>query len=179
MNLDDVLENRRSIRQYKEEQIIPKESIESLIEAAILAPSWKNSQTGRYYVVSSSELLEKVKRECLPEFNQKSCKNAPVLIVTAFEKNRSGFTKDGKEEDELGNGWGCYDLGLQNENLMLKATELGLGTLVMGIRDSEKLRDLLLVPDSQEIVSVIAVGYFDVQGNKPKRKEVKDIAKFF
>ena len=179
MNLDDVLENRRSIRQYKEGQIIPKESIESLIEAAILAPSWKNSQTGRYYVVSSSELLEKVKKECLPEFNQKCCKNAPVLIVTAFEKNCSGFTKDGKEENELGNGWGCYDLGLQNENLMLKATELGLGTLVMGIRDSEKLRDLLLVPDSQEIVSVIAVGYFDVQGNKPKRKEVKDIAKFF
>lgn len=179
MELDTVLENRRSIRQYKENQIISKEIIEQLIDAAILAPSWKNSQTGRYYVVSSKEMLEKVKRECLPEFNQESSKNAPVLIITTFEKNRSGFTREGKEENELGNGWGCYDLGLQTENLLLKATELGLGSLVMGIRDSGKLREVLSIPDSQEIVSVIAVGYFDIPVDKPKRKEVKDITKFY
>lgn len=179
MELNQVLLQRRSIREYKKEQVISKEIIEELISAAILAPSWKNSQTGRYYVISTKEMLEKVKKECLPEFNQESCKNAPVLIVTAFEKNRSGFTRDGKEENELGNGWGCYDLGLQNENLLLKATELGLGTLVMGIRDSEKLRELLVIPESQEIVSVIAVGYFDKQVAIPKRKEVNDITKFY
>ncbi len=179
MELDTVLENRRSIRQYKEGQMISKETIEQLIDAAILAPSWKNSQTGRYYVVSSKEMLEKVKRECLPEFNQESSKNAPVFIITAFEKNRSGFTREGKEENELGNGWGCYDLGLQSENLLLKATELGLGTLVMGIRDSEKLRKILSIPDSQEIVSVIAVGYFESEVEMPKRKTVNDITKFF
>lgn len=179
MELDTVLENRRSIRQYKEDQIISKEIIEQLIDAAILAPSWKNSQTGRYYVVSTKEMLEKVKRESLPEFNQESSKNAPVLIITAFEKNRSGFTREGKEENELGNGWGCYDLGLQSENLLLKATELGLGTLVMGIRDCEKLRKILSISDSQEIVSVIAVGYFDTPVDKPKRKEIKDITTFY
>ena len=179
MELDTVLENRRSIRQYKEGQMISKEMVEQLIDAAILAPSWKNSQTGRYYVVSSKEMLEKVKMESLPEFNQESSKNAPVLIITAFEKNRSGFTREGKEENELGNGWGCYDLGLQSENLLLKATELGLGTLVMGIRNSEKIRELLSIPDTQEIVSVIAVGYFDTSVDKPKRKDVNDITKFY
>ncbi len=74
MELDTVLENRRSIRQYKEGQMISKEIVEQLIDAAILAPSWKNSQTGRYYVVSSKEMLEKVKMESLPEFNRESSK---------------------------------------------------------------------------------------------------------
>lgn len=158
MEFEQVLKSRRSIRKYKPGQSISKEMVEHLIEAAILAPSWKNSQTARYYTVITPEMVEKIRIQCLPEFNQNNSKNAQALIVTAFEKNRSGFTRDGQAENEVGNGWGCYDLGLQNENLVLKAAELGLGTLIMGIRDSENLRKILSIPDSQEVVSVIAVG---------------------
>ncbi len=49
----------------------------------------------------------------------------------------------------------------------------------MGIRNSEKIRELLSIPDTQEIVSVIAVGYFDTSVDKPKRKDVNDITKFY
>ena len=79
----------------------------------------------------------------------------------------------------LGEGWGCYDLGLQNENLVLKAKDMGLDTLIMGIRDSEKLREYLEIPASQEVVSVIAVGYGAIRPEMPARKNVEDIAKFF
>ena len=54
--------------------------------------------------------------------NQPKAENA-ALIITTFVQNRSGFQKDGTPDNELGNGWGCYDLGLQNENLVLKAWE--------------------------------------------------------
>ena len=37
----------------------------------------------------------------------------------------------------------CYDLGLQNENLVLKAWELGYGTVIMGLRTGDKLREIL------------------------------------
>lgn len=47
----------------------------------------------------------------------------------------------------MGNGWGCYDLGLQNENFVLKAAELGYGTLIMGLRDGEQLRKVLDIPE--------------------------------
>ena len=81
------------------------------------------------------------------------------MIVTAVVKNRSGYERSGEPTNELGNGWGVYDLGLANENLLLKAAEMGIGTLVMGIRDEKKLHELLSIPEEQMVVSVICVGY--------------------
>ena len=82
-------------------------------------------------------------------------------------------------DNELGNGWGCYDLGLQNENLILKAEDLGLSTLIMGLRESDKLRELLDIPEIETVVSVIAVGKADESPARPPRKELDAIAKFF
>lgn len=74
---------------------------------------------------------------------------------------------------------GYYDLGLHNENFILKAKELGLGTLVMGIRDGEKIKEMLEIPETETVVSVISVGYIKDNPPKPKRKEADDILKFF
>ena len=64
-------------------------------------------------------------RNALPLFNQKSTNNAAAYIVCTYEKEISGFTK-GEADNELGDKWGAYDLGLQNAYLILKAKELGL-----------------------------------------------------
>lgn len=179
MEFMELVEKRRSIRAYKAGTSIEQSAIEEMIRCAQQAPTWKNSQTGRYYVVSTPEKLAAVKANCLPQFNQDNCKDAPVLIVTAFEKNRSGFDREGNADNELGNEWGAYDLGIQNALMVLKATELGLDTLIMGIRSGEALREELNIPDSQEVVSVIAVGYRDADPEKPKRKELEKVATFF
>ena len=100
------------------------------------------------------------------------------MIVATFVKDRSGFEKSGEPSNELGNGWGCYDLGLQTMNLLLAATELGLDTLVMGIRDEKRIRELLSIPPQETIVSVIAVGYPDIDPLQPKRKSVTDITTY-
>lgn len=94
-----------------------------------------------------------------------------ALIVTTFVHDRAGFQKDGTADNELGNGWGCYDLGLQNENLILKAEDLGLSTLIMGIRESDKLRELLDIPETETVVSVIAVGK---AAESPARRRAKN-----
>ncbi|MBQ9885945.1 MAG: nitroreductase family protein [Lachnospiraceae bacterium] len=179
MEFTQLLENRRSIRAYKENTQISVETVKELIAAAQQAPSWKNSQTGRYYAVSSKEMLARVKAECLPEFNQRNSRNAPLLIVTAFVKGIAGFDNDASPVNELGDEWGAYDLGLQNSLLILKARELGLDTLIMGIRDEVKLRELLGIPESEEVVSVIAVGYRDIEPKKPVRKEIEEILKLY
>ena len=101
--------------------------------------------------------MNKVK-EGLPEFNVNNTINACALIITTFEMKRSGFTREGVAENELGDQWGAYDLGLQNENLVLRARDIGYDTLIMGIRDSEVLRANFNIPESQQIVSVIAIG---------------------
>lgn len=176
MELQDVLEQRRSIREYRTDPVDDKTIVE-IIKAGILAPSWKNSQVARYYAVRSEEMLKKV-REALPEFNQKNTKNAPVLLVTTIVKNRSGFNPDGTPSNELGNGWGYYDCGMHNMNVLLKATELGLSTLVMGIRDEQTLRTVLRVPEEEMIVSVIGLGYSDAKPSMPKRKQAEEIITF-
>lgn len=178
MEFQKVIEARRSIRGYDPEKKVTEEQIRELISAAILAPSWKNSQTARYYVALSEEIREKVRTECLPEFNAKNVDGAGALLVAAFKKNRSGYERSGEPSNELGNGWGAYDLGISSENLVLKATEMGLGTLIMGIRDEAKLREVLQIPEDQAIVSVIAVGYPNVDPAMPKRKTPDDIAVF-
>lgn len=177
MELKETLEKRKSIRKYKNAKI-SKTMIEEMIKAAILAPSWKNAQTTRYYVVQNSDMIEKVKA-CLPEFNQNNIENAPVLIVNTFIANRSGFKKDGTPNNEVGNGWGFYDSGLQTMNLCLKATELGLGTLIMGIRDADKLREVLNIPENEIIIAVISVGYPEIDVERVQRKSVEEITKFF
>lgn len=179
MEFMELVESRRSIREFNAEKKVPQEALEQMVVCAQEAPSWKNSQTARYYVVSSEEMLAKVKAETLPEFNQKSAASAKAIIVTCFEKNRAGFNREGVADNELGNEWGAYDLGLSNMLLCLKARELGFDTLIMGIRDNVALRQLLEIPDSQEVVAVIAVGERVTDPAKPPRKTLEHVAKFF
>ena len=176
MEFQNVLEQRRSIRQYTA-QPVEDEKLHQMIQAATLAPSWKNSQVTRYYVVKDSKKLAEV-TAALAEFNQKNVVNAPVLIIPTIVLNRSGFERDGSPTNELGNGWGCYDLGLQNENLILKAEELGYGTLIMGIRDADKIRVFCSVPETETVVAVIAVGVPGEEPGRPKRKDTEEIVKF-
>lgn len=178
MEFEALMENRRSIRVYDSSKRATKEQIIAMVQAAIQAPSWKNTQTSRYYAVLEEAQCEQFSETCLPPFNQKNSKGA-VYLVTTFVTNQVGFDREsGAAVNECGNGWGYYDLGLQNENLILKAKELGLDTLIMGIRDGEKIREMLQIPENEQVVSVIAVGYRDIDPEKPKRKEVDDILKF-
>lgn len=178
MEFQQVIEKRRSVRKYQK-RALDKTVIQELLEAAILAPTWKNSQTGRYYVVMDEDKLEQVKKEGLAPFNAENTKDAPALIIATFVKDRSGYERNGSPSNELGNGWGCYDLGLQTQNLLLKATDLGLSTLIMGIRDADRLREMLSISEEEIIVSVIAVGYGDATPSMPKRKEISEFVTFY
>ena len=171
MELQKALETRRSVRAYDADKKVTKEQVKELVEAAILAPSWKNSQTARYYCILDENTIQRFSSECLPEFNAKNTQNA-AYIVTTFDRN-------GTPDNECGNGWGYYDLGLHNENLLLKATELGLSTLVMGIREADAIRSMFAIPEAETIVSVIAVGYGTSTPAMPKRKAAEDILKFY
>lgn len=177
MEFQKVIESRRTVRKYSAG--VTKEQMEELLRAAQEAPSWKNSQTGRYYCVLSEEMVDKIRTECLPDAGNAGKSEHASLIITTFVHDRAGFQKDGSADNELGNGWGCYDLGLQNENLILKAADLGLSTLIMGLREADKLREILNIPETETIVSVIAVGQAAEEPIRPHRKEIEEIAKFF
>ena len=93
MELRQAIAERRSIRKYKPGMTITKDQLADIISCAGEAPTWKNSQTGRYYVALSEEAMNKV-REGLPEFNANNTINACALIITTFEMKRTGFTSE-------------------------------------------------------------------------------------
>lgn len=78
MELQTAFETRRSIRHYDAEKKVTKEQVETLIKAASLAPSWKNTQTSRYYCVLSEDKVAEFSQKCLPEFNQKNSEDLDV-----------------------------------------------------------------------------------------------------
>ena len=177
MELGKLMEIRRSVRAYDAARKVTKEQVEEVIRAAQLAPSWKNSQPGRYYAVLSDEALEKVRTRGLPEFNSKSSAGA-ALIVATYVKGESGFMGT-TPANEMGDAWGAYDLGLQNAYLVLRASELGLDTLIMGIRDADFLRAELNIPENEEVAAVIALGYRAQEPAFNPRKDLSEILKFF
>ena len=118
MELREVMQKRKSIRQYLTTPV-EEEKVKAMIEAAILAPTWKNAQEIRYYVAVSEEKRQAV-LDALVEGNRKKTQNAPVFLISAVILNRAGFQKDGTADNELGNGWGYYDCGLHDMNLLLR-----------------------------------------------------------
>jgi nitroreductase len=179
MEFSTLLEERRSIRDYAPDASISAEDIKKMIYAAQQAPSWKNSESGRYYAVISKDLAETLRTTCLPDFNRDRTVGAAGYIVTTFKSGNAGFRPDGTQTDALGNGWGAYDLGLAASYLILKARDMGYDTLIMGVRNADELRAALSIPENEQIASVIALGKRAAEPNMPKHKEPEEIAKFF
>jgi nitroreductase len=175
MEFQELISARRSVRKYEKD--IDHETLVGILEKARRAPSWKNQQTARCYIVDTPEMLEDFRAAALPSFNQNSSAKA-ALIVTTYVKNIVGFN-DGTPVNEIGNGWGAYDLGLHDAYLILAAKDAGYDTLIMGIRDADVIRERLAIPENEEIMSVIAVGEAGEEPALRPRKSVDEIARFF
>ena len=175
MDFSELILARRSIRSFGTS--IDHSDLVSILKAAQQAPSWKNQQTSRCYAAETPETLERLRSAALPLFNQKSSGGA-ALIVTTFVKDVVGFS-DGAPVNEIGNGWGAYDLGLHDAYLVLAARDLGYDTLIMGIRDAGAIREILGIPENEEIMSVIAVGRRSAEPSPRPRKALDEVVRFF
>jgi nitroreductase len=56
---------------------------------------------------------------------------------------------------------------------------MGFDTLIMGMRDADKLREQFSIPESETIMAVISLGYRAETPNRPERKNLDDVVKFF
>ena len=175
-SFDEVLTSRRSVRNYDASKKISEAEVRELITAAQEAPSWANQQPTKYYVAISEEKLAAV--QDMVGGNKDRIKDAPVLIVSTFERGKSGFFQ-GNQTNEVGDGWGAYDNGLSNCYLILKARAMGFDTLIMGMREADKLRELFAIPESETIMAVISLGYRAEEPNRPERKPLDEIVKFY
>ena len=174
MEFKQLIQERRSVRAYRSAPTY--EELVQILREAQQAPSWKNSQTTRWYVAESPEKHEQL-RQALHPANQNKVANT-AMIVSTYVRNIAGFTKE-EPDNEVGNGWGAYDLGLHDAYLLLAAKDAGYDTLIMGLRDGQKIREILSIPENEEVLSVIAVGKRAEEPAFRPRKELEEITKFF
>lgn len=175
-SFDEVIISRRSIRSYDPTKKIAKEEVRKLLTAVQEAPSWANQQPTKYYVAISPEKLAAVQE--LVGGNKSRIINAPVLIVSTYERGKSGFFQ-GSPANEVGDGWGAYDNGLSNCYLVLQARAMGFDTLIMGMREADKLRKLFSIPEKETVMAVIALGYRKGDPSQPRHRQLDDVVKFY
>ena len=175
-SFDEVLTSRRSVRSYDATKKISEVEVRTLLTAVQDAPSWANQQPTKYYVAISPEKIAAVQN--LVGANKERIAAAPVLIVSTYERGKSGFFQ-GQATNEIGDGWGAYDNGLSNCYLILQARAMGFDTLIMGMRDADGLRQLFNIPESETIMAVISLGYRDSEPTRSDRRPLDEIVKFY
>ena len=175
MEFMELIEVRRSVRRYAK-SAIAKDEMEKIVTDALNAPSWKNSETTRYYAAIGEEAKNRLWKEALPGFNTANSADAAALVAVTFVPGESGFMGS-DPANELGNMWGAYDCGLASSYFILAAKNRGWDTLIMGIRDADKVKSILGIPAGETLMSVIAVGKAAAKPIKVPRKPVAEVLK--
>ncbi len=177
MTAKECIKGRRSIRAFTQEPI-SHDLIADIVETASYAPSWKHTQIVRYIAVEG-ELKDKI-AACTSAYarNGEIIAAAPMVIVVTIIKGRSGFERDGSFSTHRGEGWQMFDAGVASEAFCLAAYEKGLGTVIMGIFDDDKVAELLELPEGRDVIALIPVGFPAEAPNAPRRKPVEEMVIF-
>jgi nitroreductase len=178
MTFQELIDQRQSVRKYQDKPV-ESEKIEKLIEAVHVAPSACNSQPWKLIIVDEPELKNEVARATFSKtisFN-KFAIQAPVIAVFVIEKATLIAQIGGSIKNQE---YPYYDIGIAAAHFCLQATELGLGTCMIGWFDEKKIQQLLNIPEKRKIGLVITLGYApdDYKLRKKIRKPVQEICGF-
>ncbi len=170
--LMQILKGRRSIRNYQN-QAVPEEVLNLILEAVQWSPSWANTQCWEVVAVKDPETKNRL-QETLSQGNPatRAMVEAPVVLVLCGKQGISGFYK-GQVTTKFGD-WFMFDLGLATQSLCLAAWNLGLGTVVVGLFDHNRAAAVLSVPEGYELVAMLPLGYPAKQPAAPKRREISE-----
>ena len=186
----ETIKTRRSIRKFKPDPI-ERATIQELLEAAVMAPSAKNSQTWRFTVVMEAKKEEMLtvlrkgiaNREAEGQdigsikWSIQCIEQAPV---TVFVHNTDGIHpwKARKEHESWWDLATVQSVGAAIENMLLAATELGLGSLwIADVWEAYPELNAWFETDHQ-LVSAVSFGYADVSPQAPPRKPLEEIVRW-
>ena len=171
------IEERRSIRKYKNIQV-EEEKIREILESGRIAPSGSNTQPWHFIVIKSEEMRKKVSYVC---HDQKWMLQAPVFIACVADircRIKEGDISINEKNSENEVKLIIRDTSLAIENMMLQASEAGLGTCCVAWFTEKEIRPVLNIPDDKYVVAVITVGYSDEQPKMRPRKSLEEIVHY-
>lgn len=172
MTLDEIIEKRHSVRQYTDQNVDNKMILE-LINSARLAPSAKNRQPWKFYI-AKNEIKNKIAQIMEDWWKNNTDKKTSVLgtakaisqanvLILIFKDSTSEFVRS----DTL-------SIGGAVEHILLKATELGLGSL--WIADTVYVAEEIskLVGTDLELYSAVSIGY-PAENFVREKKSLRDV----
>lgn len=153
MEFKDVVKERYSCKKYDSRQISDVQ-LAAILEAGRLAPTAKNLQEQRIYVLQSPEALAIVD-ELTP------CRyGAPTVIAVAFDTDNV-FTYPGGKRDS-----GIEDAAIVATHMMLAAKDAGVESCWLNLFDPDIAKEKLGLPDNQEVLMLLDLG-FPAEGAGP------------
>ncbi len=169
MEFKEVIKRRYSCKKYSDRQV-DKASLEAVLNAGRLAPTAKNLQEQHVYVVQSPEGLAKIDALTPCRYG------APTVLVVAFDRNNV-FTYPGGKRDS-----GVEDATIVATHLILAAADEGVDSCWINFIDPEKLASELGLPENEEILMVMDLGYA-AEGagplpNHDSRKELSETVSY-
>lgn len=177
MDVKQAIEQRRSVRKYKD-IVVEEEKLKILLEAARLAPTGSNTQSGKFIVTRSKEMREKIADV---SHRQQWMAQAP-LFITCVADVRIRIPEGPLVVDELSPQHEvkqCIrDVSIQAEHIVLQAEELGLSTCWIGWYDQAEIRETLALPSDKYVVCVLIIGYGDEKPAPRKRKPIEEIVRY-
>ena len=145
MTVLDVIRERGSVRRY-EDRSIPEDVLGQVLEAARLAQSAANRQPWEFVVIQKRDMKKK-----LASVSEMFVGEAAVAIVCVAHPENCGHV--GSLDSFL------VDVAIAVENMALVSWELGLGSCWIGAYDEDKVKQLLEIPESLRVVSLLSLGY--------------------
>lgn len=158
-----AIKQRKSTRVFLDKEI-EEETINKLMEAAMAAPSAVDRRPWEFYIVKSEENKKKV-IDAMPFGKYKS----PIIIIPCVKEIRAL---------PIDHDLVYCDLGAATENILLAATDLGLGSVWCAVYPSKTrmkaIKKALNLPLGITPYSAIYVGYTDIEKDKGKIKDKYD-----
>lgn len=146
MNLTQVFQKRYSVRSFSE-RAVEKSKIDKILEAGRQAPTAKNFQPERIFVLKSPEAIAKIRAIT------RSAYDAPLVFLACGEPATAWVNPfNGRNAAEM-------DCSIVMTHMMLRATDLGLGSVWVCWFDTEAVKKAFDLPAGLEPYCLLPVGY--------------------
>ncbi|MBP3255187.1 MAG: nitroreductase family protein [Clostridia bacterium] len=167
MELEEVIKNRFSCRKFSD-KVVEKEKLNKILEAGRLAPTAKNNQPIKIYVIQSEEAISKLDKGTICRYGAKT-----VLLICG---DKEKAFQDGE--------YSSYemDASIVTTHMMLEATNLGVDNIWIRLFDGDILRKEFDIPSNFIPVCLLPIGY-KIEECIPSRlhetrKNIDEIVKF-
>ena len=145
MDFENVITKRYSVRSFSSKPV-EDEKIDAIINAGMIAPTGKNTQCQKIYVIKSKEGMEKLGDVC-------RVYNAPLVFLTCGDVNRQCLLSI------TGKSLMKTDVAIVHTHMMLECQNQGLGSCWICYFDPKKVKEIFNLPDNIVPLNLLAVGY--------------------